>query len=308
MRDHEVVTVTGNLLALVLCLGAGVGNAAPIEDPELRSLVEAERAFARMSVEKGMQVAFLANLAPDAIVFRPGPVPAVTWFEEHPQTSGALEWAPDFAAIAGSGDLGYTSGPWSYRDQPANEPVTGHFVSVWRRGDDGVWKVVLDTGVRHDPTAGTGEVTLGPRSAVRVASAGGDARAATMKALLDVERALSADASAHGRLAAIGSHAAEDVRMYISGVVPVVGRDAVRALDARHDGMIEWTPSGSGASREGDLGYVYGTALRHPKGAAADSVEATAFMRIWRRGTGGAFEIVLDISPPMPAPKPEAKP
>jgi hypothetical protein len=51
-----------------LILTAGLSTAVAAAD--LKSLIEAERAFARLSVEKGIKGAFLANLAPDSIVFR----------------------------------------------------------------------------------------------------------------------------------------------------------------------------------------------------------------------------------------------
>lgn len=61
---------------------------APAAAADLRSLVEAERAFSRLSAEKGIRTAFLANLAPDAIVFRPMPVPGRKAYEESPEIAG----------------------------------------------------------------------------------------------------------------------------------------------------------------------------------------------------------------------------
>jgi ketosteroid isomerase-like protein len=278
-----------------------IASAAAPDETAWRSLVEAERAFARMSVEKGMQAAFLANLAPDAVVFRPGPVPAVAWFREHAGAGGILEWTPDFAAVAAGGDGGYTSGPWAYRDRPGDEPVTGHFVSIWRRDEDGAWKVVLDTGIRHPVAAESHEVTRGLPGTASDTEPGEEARAATIAAVRRLEMELAAKASARGRLAALRTYAAEDIRMYEPDRVPIVGRTALQKLDARHDGTMRWTPSGSGATRAGDLGYVYGTGLR-TRETADSSVEATAFVRIWRRRSHGSFEIVLDACSPMPAP------
>ena len=59
----------------LLGLSCLLAMASPAAVPaDLRSLVEAERAFSRLSAEKGIRTAFLANLAPDSIVFRPLPV------------------------------------------------------------------------------------------------------------------------------------------------------------------------------------------------------------------------------------------
>src|SRR5213592_1995070 len=48
---------------------------------ELDSLVQAERAFARLSMAQGVRDAFLANLANDSIIFRPTAVAGRQWFE-----------------------------------------------------------------------------------------------------------------------------------------------------------------------------------------------------------------------------------
>ena len=275
-------------------------NAPPAEDADLRSLVEAERAFARLSVEKGMRAAFLANLAPEAIVFRPGPVPAVAWFEERPASPGTLEWEPDYAAVAAAGDLGYTSGPWWYREKPEDEPVTGHFVSVWRRVAGGSWKVVFDGGVRHESTTGPRGMAYGPRPARRDP---GPSATVIERELLDTERDFAAQAAGSGWLAAFAAYAAEDVRAYFPGEMPAVGRPATRSMLAKHDAACTWSPQAAIGSSQGDLGFVYGVAERHPRGAEPDSVESNAWLRIWRRGHAGRFEIVLDLSTPMPPAK-----
>ena len=66
---------------MLLCIAlahAGM-NAAFAHEPDaeevaLGSLVDAELAFARMGVERGVRDAFLANFADDGIAFEPAPV------------------------------------------------------------------------------------------------------------------------------------------------------------------------------------------------------------------------------------------
>jgi ketosteroid isomerase-like protein len=273
------------------------------EDPVIRSLVEAERAFARLSVEKGMREAFLANLAEDAVIFRPGPVPAVPWYRDQPASKSVLEWAPEFAAVSSAGDLGYTSGPWTYRRETGGEPLTGHFVSVWRREPGGTWKVILDAGVQHEAKSGSRDLTYGPRSGD---TGPNDGREAAEKALLAAERALAAASAENGWVEAFAARVTGDVRAFRTGDAPALGRDAARALYARRPGKLQWKTDAAVAASRGDLGFVYGTCERHVQGARPDSVDATAFLRIWRRRADGAYEIALDLASPMPAPKPAA--
>jgi ketosteroid isomerase-like protein len=58
-----------------------------------------------------------------------------------------LEWHPDQIAIARSGELGYTSGTytWTFKDasgKPASDK--GKYLTVWKKQQDGSWKVLLD--------------------------------------------------------------------------------------------------------------------------------------------------------------------
>src|SRR4051812_320240 len=102
---------------------------------DLPSLVEAERGFARTSVEKGTREAFLANLADDAVIFHPHPVNGKKWWNDQPVRPGVLSWRPSFAFVSRAGDLGYTTGPWEYRGKSMEDkPVAfGYFVTIWKR-------------------------------------------------------------------------------------------------------------------------------------------------------------------------------
>ena len=53
-----------------------------------------------------------------------------------------LEWAPEDGTV--SADLGYT---WGHYTLTANgKSEHGKYLSVWRRGEGGVWKVIADIG------------------------------------------------------------------------------------------------------------------------------------------------------------------
>lgn len=66
-----------------------------------------------------------------------------------------LRWYPTMVAIDGSGVLAYSSGPALYEKAGEHGPDhrLGAFQSIWRRGDDGVWRVVFDDGIRPQPAA-----------------------------------------------------------------------------------------------------------------------------------------------------------
>jgi ketosteroid isomerase-like protein len=299
-----------NVRAVLLAGAAAAGSVAVASEqavPDPAVIVAAERAFARASIEHGMKDAFLAHLAPDAIVFRPGPVAAVEWFRSRPAPAGRLEWGPDFAAIASSGDLGFTAGPWRWQD-PSGEARFGHFMSVWRRESDGTWKVVVDGGAGHAEVDLEVEPEIPPWSSPRERDDemrhkhGKSSAIGTQPELLEVDRQFAADIERHGWAGAFERWAADDVRLYRGGALPVVGKEAAVTVLRKRPGTARCTPAGGGVSR-GDLGYTYGTAEFTPRGGAPDSIEAHAYLRVWRRTHDGRRVVALDGASPMPSPR-----
>jgi ketosteroid isomerase-like protein len=117
-------------------------------------LLQADRDFARLSVEKGANASFLAYIDDNCVILRPNRAPVIgrdkiTEMYSTPDTSFTLNWEPLFADISNSGDLGYTYGIYTVEmDSPEGTTVTkeGTYVTIWKKDEDGKWKFVLDTG------------------------------------------------------------------------------------------------------------------------------------------------------------------
>ena len=296
------------LLCLSLLSQAASTQKNADREAVLRSLVEAERAFASLSEARGIKESFVANLADDGILFRPGPVAGKKWMEEHPAPAGVLSWRPDFADVARSGELGYTAGPWEFREKSLEDkPVAhGQFVTIWKKQPDGAWKVAVDLGISHPPPRTAATEVAHP------ADGGGggkpDAKtdaAAERSALIRMENEFSKQVAAGQTADALLSRAAADVRVYRADAFPAVGREAARALLAKKPGVLTWRPADGGVSRSGELGYTYGAyEFRAGGGQAAESGN---YLRVWKRRAGGRWEIVLDISYPVAPPAPASQ-
>lgn len=68
-----------------------------------------------------------------------------------------LTWTPTDGVMGPSGDMGYTWGHFEGHSKDANgNPVTtnGRYMTIWRKGADGNWKVVLDAGANEPVGAG----------------------------------------------------------------------------------------------------------------------------------------------------------
>jgi ketosteroid isomerase-like protein len=271
-------------------------TAASASPEALQSLVDAERGFARMSVEQGMKEAFLGNLADDGIVFQPLPVNGRKVWEPRNRPAATLIWEPAFAEVSAAGDLGYTTGPFELRPPAvANQPTLhGHFHSVWRRAPSQPWKVAVDIGGVHDPLqpgVGSGAFAAGPS---HTATSKGDRSRAAEREILAAEKRFSRSAEKGGFGRAFVAFAAPDVRVGRAGQVPALSLEAARTLLAA-DGHARWTPIGSGASRSGDLGYTYGIRERIRAGAAPDT---SVFLDVWRREARG-WKLALAVDNPV---------
>jgi ketosteroid isomerase-like protein len=117
-------------------------------------LMEIDREFARVSVEKGANESFLAFIDDSCVLLRPNRTPVIgrQKIEEmfnSPDTSFTLNWEPLYADISKSGDIGYTYGIYKIEmDSPEGAAVTkeGTYVTIWKKDKNGNWKFVLDTG------------------------------------------------------------------------------------------------------------------------------------------------------------------
>jgi ketosteroid isomerase-like protein len=132
---------------------AGKGEQMGPEERARQSLLEADRAFCRLSLTTDVPTAFGLTMAEGATLLRTGLEPMtgreaiLAHFAAWP--GGTLRWEPTFADVAASGDLGYTLGTYEYRATSAEgqpEVSTGHYVTIWRKQADGSWKFVFDTG------------------------------------------------------------------------------------------------------------------------------------------------------------------
>jgi ketosteroid isomerase-like protein len=322
---------------------AGGGSGSPASalpaatggPPALDTLVAAERAFAAHSVEVGMKQAFLQNLARDAVVFKPGPVPAVPVWAERPESSYRLMWEPSWAEVSGNGDLGVTTGPWIVkpgdRDTVAGQ---GHFMTMWRREPDGPWLVALDIGIDHDPPArgGFGDVTFEPGVAhhpVIVTNewpqAGVDLgvgigngsfgfglgtsmspqeksdriMAHEVNAMMSADRAYVYDRHGKGAAEALSHVAAPDLRLYRSHLTPAYGPIEAIELVKALPPATRLLPFGSRVATSFDLGYSYGLVLSQAKGASR--ADTSGYVHVWRRDdTSGRWRLIFDVETTYP--------
>jgi ketosteroid isomerase-like protein len=152
-KCNQMLRVLCILLAIVYCSACRYKKPEPAYNYEKEKLVllDADRAFSKMSEEKGMKTAFMDYIDSNGVLLRPGYLPivgadAVDFLSQLPENEYTMKWEPAGGDIAKSGEMGYTYGTFKITPNTKDTVVYGTYVSVWKKQADGSWKLVLDSG------------------------------------------------------------------------------------------------------------------------------------------------------------------
>ena len=280
------------LAGLALTAVAQEEAAKPVDlATEYQSLINAERAFSKRSMDTNAKEAFLAFVADDGMVFTPDPVPGKEAWQKRPAPQFTLEWWPTYSDISRSADLGWNTGPYilSLKD---GKKIYGTFSTVWRKQEDGTWRFVADMGATT-PDAPKRGGEPGPLDPAKLEKSGPpvDPKEAG-GALLDADRALG-EAAGKGLEEAYKGILADDVRLLRQNHAPFLGLEAAALRLTEEKGAFSSKPVGGGSAKAGDLGYVYGTYER--KG---DKPESGTYLWVWKRQPGQDWKLALEVLNP----------
>jgi uncharacterized protein (TIGR02246 family) len=147
--SQTLTTRSAVLLAIVLGCAPHVDAAR-----ETTNLLERDRAWAALASSSKNVDSVLAFWTDDARVVTPGDS-TVQGREAIRQmvargyaTPGFhVTWTPEVAVVSASGDLGYTRGTNEFtvpNGSGGTMKLPGRYLTVWRKGADGVWRCVED--------------------------------------------------------------------------------------------------------------------------------------------------------------------
>ena len=115
-------------------------------------LIETDKEFSKMSVEKGLNAAFIYYAGDSVVKIREGNFPIIgkvtmaKIYLSRPDTGMILKWYPVKAEAGASNDLGYTFGNWELYLKAQDTLMYGNYITIWKKQVDGTWKYVLDAG------------------------------------------------------------------------------------------------------------------------------------------------------------------
>jgi ketosteroid isomerase-like protein len=123
------------------------------------SLLNADRALVAESHVIGFVAAYAKAMAPDARKLDGGEQPAIgrasilALMARYP-AGLSIDWTPEEAVVAESGELGFTWGRYVASVHDSNDKLVvqhGKYLDVWRRQSDGAWRWIADIGNGNPP-------------------------------------------------------------------------------------------------------------------------------------------------------------
>jgi ketosteroid isomerase-like protein len=271
--------------------------------PALLGLANAERAFAKLSVEKGIRDSFIASFADDGINFSPHPTNAKEFYGKRPAQPlplpVTLNWAPIYGDIAQSGELGYTTGPFLLTDNTeAKRPAQhGMYSSIWKKQADGSWKVLIDLGIQLNSAAAPLDAPFQAAPQWKVRSGRQNADKA-LSDLLGTDRAFFANTKAGAVSEVWLQMLSEDARVHRNGMFPMLGKQAFSVWAKKQTAPISGEPIKAEVAASAEFGYSYGKYEIH-----SDKPEKGYYVRVWKMDAKGNWRIVFDVTSPLPEEK-----
>jgi ketosteroid isomerase-like protein len=254
-------------------------------EKELARVIAIEQDFAAASLSQGIKQSFLAYAAPDAVLFRPKPVAAVTALINDPDDNDGLtlDWWPAMGAIARSGDMALSVGPWVLEVPGATrQRLYGYYATIWKKQPDGSWKFVIDGAgakIASEPAREKGgAVAILPVSQAR--------RPVGSTAALHEVRVLEGSvgqAAMRDARRAIGSRLASDAWVIGSSAEPDGTPNGWRSEIMRRPKKLRFQYLKGDASSGADFAYTYG--LVESLDPSIPLHNAT-YLHVWQRRKG----------------------
>jgi ketosteroid isomerase-like protein len=147
---RKIILIISMPLFIISCLHGNVKENNSGADAK-SGMIEADKAFSKLSEEKGMKAAFMENIDSNGVLLRPNSMPvigvnAIDYISQENDTSYSMSWEPRGGSVAKSGELGYTYGVYLIKFKNKDSVLKGTYLSIWKKQPDGKWKFVMDTG------------------------------------------------------------------------------------------------------------------------------------------------------------------
>lgn len=256
-----------------------------------RAIFQTEKRFEKMVAEKGIRDGFMEFLSPVAVMFMPDAVNGREAWKARAASPASLTWNPIWIDVSTNGAIAYSIGNSQFRPKGKDDPevVYGHYISVWMRQSEGVYKAELDTGINHD------KPTTEPTEWKSPVDTGKESNADRLSAA-DFSVGFYQAAAEDGSGKAYKSFLADDAIVMRQGKQPAFDKKSALLL-------LKDAPQIAFSKRKlfteaADLGYVHGPYIMTDKKGV--EIEKGNFVQVWKL-RNKKWVIVADVLVPLPA-------
>jgi ketosteroid isomerase-like protein len=282
---RTTVTVTA---ALIVGLAAAAQETIPAA---LRAMADTELEFAAAAKVKGVRDAFLEFFTDDAIAFDPKPTSAKDRLRARPNQPFSVQeltWEPRTGDVAGSGELGWLTGPTTFINHAGDKvPRYGNYLSVWRKQPDGRWRVFIDVGANL-PSAAPFPPGF-TRFPFEDRYTGDDRHEMSTTSLGAADRELNNRIAVNGAAAAFRERMRPAARLHRHGMLPLTDRNSIVTWFEQNVPAMHAVHGQAEAAAAGDFGYTYGTFE-----VTTAKLQKGAYVRLWTRDRSGRWFVVVD--------------
>lgn len=278
---------------LILCMGAAISQTTD----KISELISAENYFAALVKEKGIKKAFLSVSDDNTIIFRPGPVNAIKHYKSRPDSAGHLNWNPAYARISKSGDWGFTTGPYTYKESDSSKTSYGDYLSVWKKNSRGVWKLAIDIGVPHQkPKTNPALIFQNPKNEIYLKQRSESRLQQREDVVFSSDKLMGTILKADDQIA-FKEFIAEESRLLFPGFEPIPGKKVIMNFWQKQGYNLSSEPLKADRSYSGELAFTYGDATIVQKGQSKNY----NYVRIWEVQQGYVWNIICEVYTEIPA-------
>lgn len=253
-------------------------------------LITADRNAAAISKAQSPHAAFSSIIDKQSVFYVPSAVNAFNYLNNRPNIPDILIWDPNFALVSKSLDWGVTSGKMEFQKVGAVKR-NGQYLTVWKRGKKGDWKVELRAEVEnfgknkpselwyHEPD---NSWYLKHRSKVRLQQ--------REDVVMSTDQLFSTVLKANNETA-YSEFLADDARFYYPWQEEIVGKKNILSFLKRQRVTIETEPTDVGRAYSGEFAYSLGTATV----ASKEKEVKFNYIRIWQLKDDYQWRVILEM-------------
>jgi ketosteroid isomerase-like protein len=251
----------------------------------VNSIVSADEYVNELFNTNGINKAYSKLIKRNTVFYVPQPVNAKEYYKNNEIVNQVLTKTPDYALLSKSASFGFTSGILT--TQIEQNISYERYLTIWKSSKDGKWSIELNAvNPQPKPQTEIKPLFINPenRDSPRIYG--------PLYIKLREQVIFNTDSIFGDQLKKIGNRAistfyAENVRLFLPGQFPVIGKEGViKKIEEKNQAIQSKVTSVNRAS-SGDIGYTTGSATIGNK--------SYDYIRVWQKDAALIWNIIIDM-------------